>query len=123
MPYGRHLEMEADYVGIKLAAKACFDVRYSPVFWMRMDKAANEKIKIPELLSTHPTNENRARELERLVPDVKYKITFFFNYYILFFFFISGFKTKRAVQVLQITGTNTCIIWFTNSLFFWFKVL
>lgn len=68
IPYSRELEKEADKVGIILAAKACFDVRYAPIFWKRMDEAAD--IKIPELLSTHPTNENRAKELEKLVPEV-----------------------------------------------------
>ena len=69
MPYSRNLEMEADAVGIQLAAKACFDIRYCPLFWKRMNNSAETQI--PELLSTHPTSDHRAFELEKLVPEVK----------------------------------------------------
>ena len=30
MPYSRSIENEADKVGLLLAAKACFDIRYAP---------------------------------------------------------------------------------------------
>jgi len=67
LPYSRQLEREADFVGIMLAARACFDVRCSIPFWKRMNDCEND-VKIPEILSTHPANENRALELERLMP-------------------------------------------------------
>lgn len=70
LPYSRELEKEADHVGLMLAAKACFDIRYSPVFWRRMSQF-NEEI-IPEILSTHPANETRAQDLESLIPAVLY---------------------------------------------------
>ena len=69
LPYTRDLEKEADHVGLMLAAKACFDVRYSPLFWRRMGEF-NEEL-IPEILSTHPANETRAQDLEALVPVVR----------------------------------------------------
>jgi metalloendopeptidase OMA1, mitochondrial len=64
------LEKEADEVGLELAAKACFDVRYIPHFWRRSDDD------FPEYFSTHPSNENRSKDLENLLPKVKKKLIF-----------------------------------------------
>lgn len=70
-PYGRTLEAEADKVGLQLAAKACVDVRSGPVFWQQMDLLATLEgsPQIPEWLSTHPSHENRAEHLYRLLPE------------------------------------------------------
>lgn len=55
-------------MGLVLAAKACFDVRHSSSFWRRMsDLNENE---IPEILSTHPANETRAKDLDDMMPMV-----------------------------------------------------
>ena len=48
--------------------KACFDVRYSSVFWKRMNEA--DQVQLPEFLSTHPASEKRAKDLEDLMPIV-----------------------------------------------------
>ncbi|XP_051855537.1 metalloendopeptidase OMA1, mitochondrial [Antechinus flavipes] len=70
-PYSRTLEVEADKVGLQFAAKACVDVRASAVFWQQLEFA--DKIlgdpKLPEWLSTHPSHENRAEHLDRLIPQ------------------------------------------------------
>ncbi|KAM4640623.1 metalloendopeptidase OMA1, mitochondrial [Discoglossus pictus] len=70
-PYSRTLEAEADRVGLQLAAKACFDVRASPVFWQQLEMIdiLEEKPQMPEWLSTHPSHGNRAEHLERLIPE------------------------------------------------------
>ncbi|XP_078012791.1 metalloendopeptidase OMA1, mitochondrial isoform X4 [Phascolarctos cinereus] len=70
-PYSRTLEAEADRVGLQFAAKACVDVRASSVFWQQLefaDRILGEP-KLPEWLSTHPSHENRAEHLERLIPQ------------------------------------------------------
>ncbi|KAL2085671.1 hypothetical protein ACEWY4_018991 [Coilia grayii] len=70
-PYSRKLEMEADQVGLQLAAKACADVRAGPVFWQQMeisDQLRGEPTE-PEWLSTHPSHRNRANQLDRLIPQ------------------------------------------------------
>ena len=36
LPFSRAIETEADVVGLKLASKACFDVREGPLFWDKM---------------------------------------------------------------------------------------
>ncbi|KGL75711.1 hypothetical protein N309_05581, partial [Tinamus guttatus] len=70
-PYSRTLEAEADKVGLRFAAKACVDVRASSVFWQQMELAETiqGQPKIPEWLSTHPSHENRAEHLDRLIPE------------------------------------------------------
>ncbi|XP_032864716.2 metalloendopeptidase OMA1, mitochondrial isoform X2 [Tyto alba] len=71
-PYSRTLEAEADKVGLQFAAKACVDVRASSVFWQQMELAESiqGQPKLPEWLSTHPSHENRAEHLDRLIPEV-----------------------------------------------------
>ncbi|XP_030350581.1 metalloendopeptidase OMA1, mitochondrial isoform X2 [Strigops habroptila] len=70
-PYNRTLEAEADKVGLQFAAKACVDVRASSVFWQQMELAETiqGQPKLPEWLSTHPSHENRAEHLDRLIPE------------------------------------------------------
>ncbi|XP_023280012.1 metalloendopeptidase OMA1, mitochondrial [Seriola lalandi dorsalis] len=70
-PYSRKLEAEADRVGLHLAAKACADVRASPVFWQRMElieQLTGESAQ-SEWLSTHPSHRNRFAQLDGLVPQ------------------------------------------------------
>uniref|UniRef100_A0A665VVF9 Metalloendopeptidase OMA1, mitochondrial n=1 Tax=Echeneis naucrates TaxID=173247 RepID=A0A665VVF9_ECHNA len=70
-PYSRKLESEADEVGLRLAAKACADVRAGPVFWQQMelrDQLKGEPT-LPEWLSTHPTHRNRSSQLDYLIPQ------------------------------------------------------
>lgn len=71
LPYNRKLEIEADEVGLILAAKACFDVRESSAFWNKMSilKEANDEIDI-EWLSTHPSNEKRSDFLDERMDKV-----------------------------------------------------
>ncbi|MGH0127169.1 UNVERIFIED_CONTAM: hypothetical protein FKN15_071578 [Acipenser sinensis] len=70
-PYSRKLEAEADKVGLQMAAKACADVRAGPVFWQQMmvTETLTGEPRVPEWLSTHPSHENRAEQLDRLIPQ------------------------------------------------------
>lgn len=69
LPFSRFMEMEADEVGLVLAAKACFDVRMAPQFWGKMAVTSEEPLANEELefLSTHPANETRQENLESLL--------------------------------------------------------
>ncbi|KAG8437086.1 hypothetical protein GDO86_007968 [Hymenochirus boettgeri] len=51
--------------------KACVDVRASSVFWKQMEVLGtlSKDTPIPEWLSTHPSHENRADHLDRLIPE------------------------------------------------------
>jgi len=53
MPASRKQESEADYIGLMMMAKACYDPKAAVKVWQRME-AAN-KSDIPQWLSTHPT--------------------------------------------------------------------
>lgn len=69
LPYSRKLEEEADEVGLNMAAKACFDVRESPMLWRRLALSRNtNETELPTWLSTHPTHDARAEKLEGLLP-------------------------------------------------------
>ena len=67
LPFGRDHELEADHIGIVLMARAGYDPREAVAFWGRMDQL-NGGSSTPEWLSTHPSHETRAQELEELMP-------------------------------------------------------
>ena len=50
--------------------KACFDVRYSSIFWKRMNEV--DKVQKPEFFSIHLSHEKRAKYLEDLIPIVQF---------------------------------------------------
>ncbi|XP_067846399.1 metalloendopeptidase OMA1, mitochondrial isoform X3 [Heptranchias perlo] len=70
-PYSRKLEIEADEIGLRLAAKACMDVRASSVYWQQLElvKIISGTSEIPEWFSTHPSNERRVKHLDKLIPE------------------------------------------------------
>lgn len=61
LPYGRAHEVESDRIGVELAARAGYDPRAAISVWQKMSKAGGGSP--PELLSTHPSPENRMRDL------------------------------------------------------------
>lgn len=62
LPYGRKHEIESDRIGVELAARAGYDPRAAISLWQKM--ASHGGGSTPELLSTHPSPENRMRDLE-----------------------------------------------------------
>ncbi len=67
LPYSRLHETEADKLGLIFAAMAGYDPREAPRFWQRM--AAKGGAKVPEILSTHPSDETRIKELNKFMPQ------------------------------------------------------
>ncbi|KAL0126543.1 hypothetical protein PUN28_005130 [Cardiocondyla obscurior] len=69
LPFSRVLENEADEVGLKLAAKACIDIREAVVFWATMRTLTEMHTLPPELpwISTHPTHGDREKKLNELM--------------------------------------------------------
>lgn len=53
MPASRKQESEADYIGLMMMAKSCYDPSAAVGVWERMEAA--EKYGIPEWMSTHPS--------------------------------------------------------------------
>ena len=69
LPYNRKLEMEADEVGMMIAAKACFDPRAGPALWDRLHQLQSEEFDGVEYFSTHPAHKTRRNYLEALLPS------------------------------------------------------
>jgi Zn-dependent protease with chaperone function len=69
LPNSRQNEREADAIGLELAALGGYDPRAAITLWQKMSKESQGK-NPPEFLSTHPSNENRIKELSALIPKV-----------------------------------------------------
>ena len=67
LPFSRKHEEEADHYGLILMAIAGYNPEEAAPFWDRMTETSSNKI--PVFLSTHPVSEERARNLEKLVPE------------------------------------------------------
>lgn len=69
LPFSRAQETEADVVGLKMAAKACYDVREGTVFWSMMQRINDLSGSIDfEFLSTHPLSDKRSEDINYLMP-------------------------------------------------------
>ena len=67
LPFSRDHESEADYIGLLLAARACFDPREAPALWQRM--SANSGAGPAEFMSTHPAPATRIRQFDEWMPE------------------------------------------------------
>src|SRR6266446_6793451 len=71
LPYSRIHETEADRMGVELAARAGYDPRAAITLWQKMAKISGGGGP-PALLSTHPSNEDRIKDLgvfsQRVLP-------------------------------------------------------
>ncbi len=68
MAFSRKHETEADKLGLVFMAMAGYDPREAPKFWQRMSQQGSGMAP-PELLSTHPSDETRMRDLEAFMPE------------------------------------------------------
>ena len=62
LPNSRLHEQEADRIGVELAARAGYDPRAAVSVWQKMAQADGGSP--PQFLSTHPSPENRIKDLE-----------------------------------------------------------
>ena len=72
LPNSRMQESEADKLGLIFMSMAGYDPSEAIPFWQRMS-SINNGIKLPEFLSTHPSDETRIKKLSALIPEIKAK--------------------------------------------------
>lgn len=65
--YSRKHESEADKMGLVFMAMAGYNPREAVTFWKRMAQAGGAKV--PEIISTHPSDERRIRDIEAFLPE------------------------------------------------------
>ena len=67
LPFSRKHESEADHIGLIFMARACFNPEEAPVFWERMERAAERAGTPPEFMSTHPSSDRRIEQLKEWI--------------------------------------------------------
>ena len=71
LPFSRKHESEADYMGLVFMTMAGYNPNVAVGFWQRMSQGGSS---VPELLSTHPSDETRIAAIRRYLPEMeKYK--------------------------------------------------
>lgn len=67
LPYSRMHETEADKMGLIFMAMAGYDPSQALDFWKRMSQSGGQKP--PQILSTHPSDETRIKNLRAFLPQ------------------------------------------------------
>jgi predicted Zn-dependent protease len=68
LPFSRKHESEADHLGLIFMAMAGYDPKVAVPFWERMAQGSGGE-KPPEIMSTHPSDETRIANLNKLMPE------------------------------------------------------
>lgn len=68
LPHGRNQELEADKLGLRYSALAGYNPREAIGLWTRMMQASNGS-RPPEFLSTHPAEQRRINELNKIMDE------------------------------------------------------
>ena len=68
-PFSRKQESEADYLGMIFSSLSGYDIRETIKIWERM-KELNKGKEPPEFMSTHPSSDNRIRDLNEKMNEV-----------------------------------------------------
>jgi predicted Zn-dependent protease len=69
LPYSRLHENEADRLGLIFMAMAGYNPEGAVTFWRRMAASKEGQAQPPEILSTHPADTTRIRNLNKLLPE------------------------------------------------------
>ncbi|KAI8929684.1 peptidase family M48-domain-containing protein [Entophlyctis helioformis] len=69
-PFSRKCESEADFIGLQLMAKACYDPHAAVAMWQRMSHADVGQ-DVPKFLSTHPSHSSRIDKIREWMPQAE----------------------------------------------------
>src|SRR5205807_8505294 len=69
--YDRSQETEADHIGLFLMTFAGYDPEEAVRFWQRMQHVSENRGRLPELLSDHPSDARRIHDLQAWVPRAR----------------------------------------------------
>ena len=68
-PFNRKQESEADYLGLIFASLSGYDIRETEKIWERM-KEANKGKEPPQFMSTHPSSDNRIKNIQTWLNEI-----------------------------------------------------
>lgn len=73
MPASRQMETEADYIGLMLMSRACFQPNESVRLWERMTQFEKRTMNGAnfEFLSTHPASSRRIENMQKWLPQAR----------------------------------------------------
>ncbi len=69
LPYSRKHEYEADEIGLYIMYLAGYDISQAPKLWEKMMQGGSARV--PELLSTHPSDANRIANLQKIIEGIR----------------------------------------------------
>ncbi|SPO22010.1 related to OMA1 - Metalloendopeptidase of the mitochondrial inner membrane [Ustilago trichophora] len=75
LPNSRKTELEADYLGLRIMSRACFDPREASKLWTRMSESEGGGSgggimdRAQAILSTHPVSSQRIKNMEKWLPE------------------------------------------------------
>ena len=68
-PFNRKQESEADYLGMIFSSLSGYDIRETEKIWERM-KEANKGKEPPQFMSTHPSSNNRIKNIQQWINEI-----------------------------------------------------
>lgn len=71
LPFSRKCESEADYIGLLLMSKSCYDPEEAIKLWQRMSDKTKNDAELFSLFSTHPSHEKRIENLRTWMPKAQ----------------------------------------------------
>ncbi|KAI8918461.1 peptidase family M48-domain-containing protein [Powellomyces hirtus] len=71
MPFSRKMEVEADYIGLRLMAQACYDPQAAIRMWQRMQAADHKHSDLVAYMGTHPSHGSRIEKLRAWIAEAE----------------------------------------------------